>query len=642
MKELWTPRTQSLTESAMAKLMNRQGDFKSYADYHQWSTQKFEDFWKSLLWESNLLFVGTPETVYVPNKDGAFWGGSWFPDIQLNYTQNLISNASKEPVWGILEDGTKTVYSKKRLLDQVKAVQGYLIQKGVKKGDCVAGFVANVPEAVVAMLAATSLGAIWSSCSPDFGHKGVLDRFSQISPKILFVVDGYIYNQKKILMPEKNKALTDSLKSLVDVVEIGVLNKNSSKFLDICNNFKSDEPLEFEQCEFSDPLFIMFSSGTTGAPKALVHTVGGTLVQHYKEHKLHCDLQENEKILYYTTCGWMMWNWLVSSMVCGATVVCFDGSPMSPERDSLWKLVKKESIQVFGTSAKFIGSCRQSDLDLTNLELSKSTRLVLSTGSPLLPEDFDYFYSKVDQTHEIQLSSICGGTDIISCFMLGNPLSPVFRSQIQGPGLGMDIAAFDENGNSVLAEKGELVCLKPFPSMPSGFLNDLDNKKFQSAYFERFPGVWHHGDYVSFEKEGGVVVYGRSDATLNPGGVRIGSAEIYRVVESLDEILDSLVTGFGSSGDEAVVLFVKLKEGVVLTTELKEKIKAAIKISASPRHVPQFVFSVSEIPYTISGKKVELAVKKLLAGEEPKNVDALANPGSLEIFRNLRLELLKG
>lgn len=639
MKELWQPLNGKSETSAMAKLMARQGNFGSYAEYHRWSVDNFEQFWKSFLWESNLVFVGTPETTYLPNPEGHFWGGAWFPDIEINYAQNLLSGAGNVPLVGLLEDGTKVVYSRDRLVREVKSIQNYLLAQGVKKGDRVAAYVANVPQTVVAMLAVTSLGAVWSSCSPDFGEQGVLDRFGQIEPKVLFVVDGYLYNQKRIDMREKNRALQAALPSLVATVEIGVLQADGSSFDQVCQEHASDDPLEFELCKFGDPLLIMYSSGTTGKPKSLVHSVGGTLLQLLKEHLLHCDLKPGEKILYYTTCGWMMWNWMVSSMATGATVMCFDGSPMAPEADSLWKIVKNERVDVFGTSAKFLGACRQAGLDLRSWQLGESTRLVLSTGSPLLPEDFDYFYSLVDAEHRVQLSSICGGTDIVSCFMLGNPLSPVLRSEIQGPGLGMDVAAYDLNGHPVIGARGELVCRKPFPSMPTGFLNDPTGARYRAAYFERFPGVWHHGDFVSIEPSGGVIVYGRSDATLNPGGVRIGSAEIYRAVETQPEVQDSLVVGYPSEGDEKVILFVKLRMGVVCSDELKGRLKSAIRAAASPRHVPYEIFAVDQIPYTLSGKKVELAVKRLLAGEEPQNTDALANPESLEIYRKLRLEL---
>jgi acetoacetyl-CoA synthetase len=644
MKELWSPSHDALQNTAMGKMMNRQlgpNGPRNYAEYHKWSVDHFKEFWKSLLWESNLVFVGTPEAIYIPAEGGRLQGGKWFPDIDLNYAQNLLNNSGALPLIGILEDGSQITYTRDKLLSDVKAVQAYLIERGVKKGDRVAAYVANVPQAVVAMLATTSLGAVWSSCSPDFGHQGVLDRFGQIEPKVLFVVDGYIYNQKRIEMRAKNDALVKSLPSVTDVIEIGVLQADGSRFDRICSEYASEGSIEFELCNFSDPLFIMYSSGTTGVPKSMVHSVGGTLLQIYKEHRMHCDLKEGEKILYYTTCGWMMWNWLVTAMACGATVICFDGSPMSPGTDSLWQLVKREKVDVFGTSAKFIGACRQAKLDLRMLGTAQVTRLVLSTGSPLLPEDFDYFYSLVDPGHRIQLSSICGGTDIISCFMLGNPISPVIRSEIQGPGLGLDIAAFDDDGVSLVGERGELVCRNPFPSMPVAFLADPDGAKYQSAYFERFKGVWHHGDFISIEPSGGIVVYGRSDATLNPGGVRIGSAEIYRAVETLAEIHDSLVVGYPKDGDEKVVLFLKLAEGACLSAELEGRVRLAIRNASTPRHVPFKIFAVEDVPYTISGKKVELAVKKILSGLEPKNTDALANPASLEIYRNLRLELDK-
>jgi len=640
MKALWEPPKNSLETSAMGKLMRRQvGPDKSYVEYHRWSVQNFEEFWKSFLWESNLVFVGTPETTFVPNPSGDFFGGEWFPDLELNFAQNLMTNAPELPLVGLLENGARTEYTRERLVREVKALQAHLLAKGVQKGDRVAAYAANVPQTVVAMLAATSIGAVWSSCSPDFGHQGVLDRFGQIDPKVLFVIDGYIYNQKTIEMAAKNEALVKSLPSLLDVVEIGVLRPESSSFAQICVNYEGDSILEFEPCRFSDPLFIMFSSGTTGVPKSIVHSVGGTLLQLHKEHRLHCDMREGEKLLYYSTCGWMMWNWLVTAMASGVTVVCFDGSPMSPAPDSLWRLLNDEKIEIFGTSAKFIGACRQAGLKPGPLS---STRLVLSTGSPLLPEDFDYFYADIDAEHRIQLSSICGGTDIVSCFMLGNPLSPVYRSEIQGPGLAMDIAAFDDEGRALEGEKGELVCCTPFPSMPVGFLKDPGHEKFRSAYFARFPKVWHHGDFVSLEPSGGVIVYGRSDATLNPGGVRIGSAEIYRAVETHASVEDSLVVGFtAGDGDEKVVLFVKLKGQALLSREMEDQLRHSIRAMATPRHVPHRIFAVAEIPYTLSGKKVELAVKKILAGEEPKNTDALANPASLEIYRKLRLELAR-
>ncbi len=490
------------------------------------------------------------------------------------------------------------------------------------------------------MLATTSIGAIWSSCSPDFGIKGVLDRFGQIEPKILFTADGYFYKDRSFNSLEKISSIIDKLPSVEKIIVVPFTDANpdisqlpnSSLFEDFLSNEK-ELKITFEQLPFDHPLYIMYSSGTTGVPKCIVHGAGGTLIQHLKELMLHTDLKRDDNIFYFTTCGWMMWNWLVSSLAVGATLLLFDGNPFYPDAYTLFNFAKEEGMTVFGTSAKYIASLEDAGVKLGPDDIP-TVRAMLSTGSPLSEENFQYVYKDIKS--DLVLSSISGGTDIISCFALGNPIGPVISGELQCRGLGMQVEAFDDSGNSVVDQQGELVCTSAFPSMPIYFWNDPDTVKYKAAYFNKFPGIWHHGDYILITKEGGIIIYGRSDATLNPGGVRIGTAEIYNVVENMAEVEDSIVVGQDWENDVRVLLFIKMKDGMELTEELVKNIRTLIRSNTTPRHVPAKVIAVADIPYTINGKKVELAVRKTIHGQEVKNKDALGNPESLEQYKNLQ------
>ncbi|HKZ72708.1 MAG TPA: acetoacetate--CoA ligase, partial [Steroidobacteraceae bacterium] len=541
------------------------------------------------------------------------------------------------------ERGARRTLSWRELHAEVARVAAGLRELGVEPGDRVAGFLPNLPEAVIAMLAASSLGAVWSSCSPDFGFHGVLDRFGQIAPRVLFCADGYFYAGKRIdslATVASVLASVPSIERVVVVTYIGEADADAAAASPLGPKAVRFEAfgtprstLRFELTDFDHPLYILYSSGTTGIPKCIVHGAGGTLLQHQKEHLLHTDVRRGDRLFYFTTCGWMMWNWLVSALASGATVVLYEGSPFYPDAGSLWRLAAELRITIFGTSAKYLQAMEKSnfvparDADLACL------RTVLSTGSPLAPEGFEFVYRDVKR--DVQLSSISGGTDIVSCFALGNPLLPVYAGEIQCRGLGMAVDIFDDSGRPVRGAQGELVCTAPFPSMPVGFWNDPSGEKYRAAYFERFPGVWHHGDYAAITAHGGVVIHGRSDAVLNPGGVRIGTSEIYRQVEKLPEILESIAVGQDWKGDVRVVLFVRLAPGVELDDALKRRIRDTIRANATPRHVPAKIIAVPDIPRTISGKLTELAVRNVVHGLPVKNTDALANPQALEHFRDL-------
>jgi acetoacetyl-CoA synthetase len=568
-------------------------------------------------------------------------GAKWFSGARLNYAENLLRfRDNKIALVFQREDQQLRSLTYEELYCTVARMAHALQEAGVVTGDRVAGFMPNTPEAVIAMLASASIGAIWSSSSPDFGIKGVLDRFSQIKPKVLFAANGYFYNGKTFNSLEKLEGILNELPSVEKVVVVPYTEeradistiRNGIYYEDFISDADVPE-LVFEQLPFDHPLYIMYSSGTTGLPKSIVHSAGGTLIQHMKELQLHTDLKREDTIFYFTTCGWMMWNWLVSSLAVGATVVLYDGSPFYPNHNAMWKMIQDLGVTVFGTSAKFIAACQEAELiPGTEFNLSK-LRAILSTGSPLVEENFDYVYKEIKE--DILLASISGGTDIISCFALGNPTLPVYRGELQCRGLGMNVHSYDSSGNRLIDEKGELVCTSPFPSMPIYFWNDPDGEKYHDAYFGEFSGVWTHGDYITVNEHGGVMIFGRSDTTLNPGGVRIGTAEIYRVVEALPEVADSLVVGQKWEDDERVILFVKMNQDSDLTDELVDTIRKTIHSECSPRHVPAVVVPTKDIPYTINGKKVEIAVKKIIHGEDVLNRDALANPNSLDLYRNI-------
>jgi acetoacetyl-CoA synthetase len=605
---------------------------KSYEELHAWSVEHSEDFW-NLLWDFCEVKGKKGGRTLVDGE--RMPGAKWFADAELNFAENLLrrrEGADAIVFWG--EDRVRRKLSHRNLYDLVSRMAQALADAGVKKGDRVAGYLPNLPEATAALLATASLGAIWSSCSPDFGVQGVLDRFGQIEPKVLFCADGYLYAGKEFDCQDKVEAVLARLPSVEECVVIDYLGRPASagtSLYDFLEPFDAQE-IRFEQVEFNHPLYILYSSGTTGVPKCIVHGTGGTLLQHLKEHRLHSDVRAGDRLFYFTTLGWMMWNWLVSGLASGATLLLYDGSPFIERGRTLFDFAEAAGMTHFGTSAKFIDAIAKVGLRPRDTHRLESLRVVLSTGSPLLPEGFDYIYKDVKS--DVCLSSISGGTDIVSCFVLGNPVGPVWRGEIQAKGLGMAVEVFDDQGRSLRGEKGELVCTRPFPSMPVAFWNDPDGAKYRAAYFAKYPNVWRHGDWCEITEHGGIVIYGRSDAVLNPGGVRIGTAEIYRQVEQLGEVVESLVIGQEWQGDVRVVLFVKLQEGMSLEDPLVAKIKQQIRQNTTPRHVPAKIVQVSDIPRTKSGKIVELAVREVVHGRDVKNLEALANPGALEYFRN--------
>lgn len=609
----------------------------AYAALHAWSVAEKEKFW-SLLWDEFAVIGNKGERILVNGEKMP--GAEWFPDAEINFAENLLRFRDNRPALVFTnEHGERTEIDYAQLYLATAQLAAALTQQGVQAGDRVAGMLPNCIETIIAMLATTSLGAVWSSCSPDFGVQGVLDRFGQVAPKVLFTVDGYFYNGKTLDVSEKVNEIAANLPSVEALVTIPFAGIQHSIRDSIAWNDYSDTDateLEFVPRKFNDPLYIMFSSGTTGVPKCIVHGIGGTLLQHIKEHALHTDLRREDTLFYFTTCGWMMWNWLVSGLAIGARLALFDGSPFYPSPAAMLDLIDKEGITVFGTSAKYLAALEKAGEKPKESHKLSELRLILTTGSVLTPESFDYVYRDIKA--DVCLSSISGGTDIVSCFALGNPILPVYRGQLQCRGLGLAVNVYNDTGEPVQGEKGELVCEQSFPCMPIGFWNDTDGSRYQSAYFERFENIWAHGDYAELTPEGGVIIYGRSDAVLNPGGVRIGTAEIYRQVEKVDAVLESIAVGQQWQDDERIVLFVKLREGIELTEELRTEIKKIIRANATPRHVPSVILQVADIPRTISGKIVELAVRQVVHGEKVKNTEALANPEALDYFRD-RAEL---
>jgi acetoacetyl-CoA synthetase len=636
---LWTPSPEAAARTGMARFMRLAGK-RDYAELHRWSVVQAEDFWE-LVWKFGEV-RGTPGLRRLINGD-RMPGATWFPEGRLNFAENLLRARDASlaiSFWG--EDRVKRQLSRRQLYDLVSRLAQALAALGVKKGDRVAGYLPNLPESVAAMLATASLGAIWSSCSPDFGVQGVLDRFGQIEPKVLFCADGYLYAGKEYDSQEKVREILSQLPSVQRCVVLPYLHARAVAGVGLEEFIAPYAPrdIPFEQVEFNHPLYILYSSGTTGVPKCIVHGTGGTLLQHVKEHRLHSDVREGDRLFYFTTLGWMMWNWLVSGLASGAALLLYDGSPFVSRGRVLFDMADAEGMTHFGTSAKFIDAIAKIDLRPRETHRLERLRAILSTGSPLVAEGFDYVYRDIKR--DVCLSSISGGTDIVSCFVLGNPVLPVWRGEIQCKGLGMAIEVFDEQGRPLEGEKGELVCTRPFPSMPVGFWNDSDGAKYRAAYFERYPNVWRHGDWCEITAHGGIVIYGRSDAVLNPGGVRIGTAEIYRQVEQVEEVVESIVIGQEwppqKPEDVRVVLFVKLKDGVQLDESLANRIKKRIRDNTTPRHVPAKILQVADIPRTKSGKIVELAVRDVVHGRQVKNVEALANPEALAYFRD-RAEL---
>ncbi|QQS38063.1 MAG: acetoacetate--CoA ligase [Ignavibacteriales bacterium] len=645
---IWSPSEERINNSNLTAFIkyvsqNEKKYFGSYNDFYEWSVTEIEKFWEYLLKYSGIKFSLQYKKVL---SDHSMPGAKWFEGSKLNFAENLLRfRDDKIAIISSREHFPEVKLTYSDLYERVNSVANYLKQLGVKEGDRVAGLVTNIPEAIIAMLATTSLGALWSSCSPDFGTQGIIDRFGQIEPKILFAIESYYYNGKHIKCNDKIEAITRTIGSIKTTVLISEFDElkiggNESqklpddKVLKLSDLLKStSDKIEFVQLPFDHPVYIMYSSGTTGIPKCIVHGAGGTLLQHYKELPLHTNLKREDVITYYTTCGWMMWNWLVSSLYVGATIFLYDGSPVFPDENVLWEKIDEHNISIFGTSPKFLTLCQKAETRVSHLYNLKSLHTILSTGSPLSDENFKWVYENVKG--DLQLSSISGGTDIISCFMLGNPNLPVYSGELQCRGLGMAVKAFDEKGESVIEQKGELVCVNPFPSMPVYFWNDADNEKYISAYFNSYPGIWRHGDLVKITENGGIIIYGRSDATLNPGGVRIGTAEIYRVVESMDEISDSIVVGQKWQNDVRVILFIVMKEGFIFSTDFIDKVKLKIRNATTPRHVPSKIIQIKQVPHTINGKKVELAVTKILNGEEIDNKEALANPEALEQFYNI-------
>jgi len=643
---LWRPSAERIAAAEVTRFtafVNKSWDARA-ADYqglHRWSVEHPEQFWDALWGFAEVVADSKGDAVLEQGE--RMPGARWFPQAWLNYAENLLQRRDDgEAIVFRGEDRVRRSLSFAELYDAVSVLAQALADAGVSRGDRVAGYLPNMPEAIIAMLAATSLGAVWSSCSPDFGVRGVVDRFGQIAPKVLFTADGYFYNGKK---HDSLARTAEILRELPDVERVIVVPYTEAApaidglpkavGLEAFTASYTPGDIAFERLPFDHPLFIMYSSGTTGVPKCMVHGAGGTLLQHLKEHQLQSDIRAGDRLMFFTTCGWMMWNWLASALASGATVLLYDGAPFYPDGNALFDYADEAGITHLGTSAKFIDALKKSGLKPAGSHSLESVRTILSTGSPLAPESFDFVYEHIKS--DVCLSSITGGTDIISCFALGNSALPVYRGEVQCLGLGMDVAAYDDDGNAVVAAKGELVCRRPFPSMPVGFWNDPDGARYHAAYFEKFPGVWCHGDYVMLTENGGMIVYGRSDAVLNPGGVRIGTAEIYRQVEQLDEVVESIVIGQDWDGDVRVVLFVVLREGASLDDDLHDRIKSKIRGNTTPRHVPARIVQVADIPRTKNGKIVELAVRNVVHGRKVKNKDALANPEALELFRGIAL-----
>ena len=633
---------QSTLSKYMAFLGKEYGEsFEGYQDLHRWSVENLNQFWMSVWKFTQVVSQDTPHAAI---EDEKMPGAEWFPGVRLNFAENLLK-AAKWPdaservaILSRCEGRSESSLTYQALFAQVASVQKALKDMGVNAGDRVAGIVCNTHEAIVAMLASASIGAIWSSASPDFGVNTIYDRFSQIAPKVLFSVNGYRYGGKAFSRLSEIQELASRIPSIQNVIlinmndEFGLPNDVRVTLWDDIVKVKNPD-VTFEAFPFNHPVYILYSSGTTGKPKCITHSAGGALLQHAKEHLVHFDIQQDDCFFFFTTCGWMIWNWMVSTLMSGCRIVLFDGNPGYPDISTLWNLVEEQKVTHFGTSPKFLGNCRNLGLEPKSDHSFTNMRVMVTSGSPLLPEDFDWVYSSVK--NDVWLCSISGGTDIVSCFVGGVNILPVARGKIQNKLLGMDVYAFDDSGCSVVNEPGELVCCKPSPSMPIGFWNDEHNAKYLDAYFSQFEGVWAHGDLIEFSDDGSCKILGRSDSTLNPGGVRIGTSEIYRHVESLNEVKDSLAFGVNVDGDSEIMLLVVLNEGFGLTDALISKIKQSLRANASPRHVPRFMYEVADIPYTRTGKKMEVAAAKMFRGQKLDNLGAMANPDAMDELRRI-------
>jgi acetoacetyl-CoA synthetase len=637
---LWKPKKYHYTNSNIANYISYVNkkynkSITDYDDLYNWSIDEIENFW-----ESFFIFSKIKSSKYssVLTNPSSMLDSYWFDGAKLNFAENLLKYRDKKiAIEFSCEDKRAGSLTYEQLYEQAKSLAFYLKKSGIKKGDRVAALMPNIPETVIAMLATSWIGAVWSSCSPDFGINGVLDRFTQINPKILFTCNGYFYKGKTIDLNSKILNIKKKLKSLKSVVSLDLVDTEIIEGSINWNNivhFK-DKNVDFTQVSFSEPLYIMYSSGTTGKPKSIVHSVGGTLIQHLKELSLHTDVKRTDSILYFTTCGWMMWNWLVSSLALGATIVLYDGNPFYPNKESLLKIVDNLKVSIFGTSAKYISYLEQENIKPSTFFKFKNLKTVLSTGSPLVEENYEFVYN--NWSKDIQLSSISGGTDIISCFALGVPIKPVVSGRLQSLGLGMSVKSYDKHGNPKILKKGELICDKPFPSMPIYFLNDEQKNLYKKAYFEVYKNIWTHGDYISIYKDGTVKIFGRSDTTLNPGGVRIGTAEIYRVLDTFKIIDDSIVVGYNHNNDDLVILFVKMINSS-LTKNIAKQIRLKISTDCSPRHIPFRIIQIKDIPYTLNGKKVEISVRNILAGKKITNLDALANPECLSYYKDIDIK----
>ena len=639
-KILWNPDKEIMHSSSMMKLGKTFGFVKDdenldYASLHNWSVNNLDTFWREV-WEGNNIIGNFGEEVFSSNED--IRKASFFPDAELNFAENLLVGDENRQAISFHGEGRESFsLTLKQLRENVASLAKWMKEVGVEKGDCIATLLPNCPETIITMLAATSLGAVFTSCSPDFGIEGILDRFGQSKPKILISCDGYGYGGKIFEIKKKTIEVKKSISSINELVFVNYLSKNKEEDSLSWNNIlekNKTKKINFERVPFNSPLYILYSSGTTGKPKCIVHSVGGVLLQHIKEHTYHCDFRKDDRIMYFTTCGWMMWNWMVSALAKEVTLVIYDGSPVEPDMNILFKIADTEKLTFLGVSAKYIDSLAKANVEPKKYFNLSSLRVIASTGSPLGPLGYDWVYSNVKDN--VQLSSMSGGTDLVACFVGGNPCLPVFRGEIQCAILGMDTQSWKSQNNDIINEAGELVCVNPFPSMPIEFLNDEDGEKYKKAYFTKYSNVWHHGDFVIKTNRKTFIVEGRSDATLNPGGIRIGTAEIYRHVENHEKVKEALAVGQDWEGDQRIILYLILKEGVLLDNELNIEIKSLIRQKASPRHVPSKIFQVDDFPRTRSGKISELAVKDIIHGKEIKNTEALINPEILNNFRDFK------